>query len=86
MLRMDKLTIKAQEALAESQEVAARHDHQQIEPMHLLAALLAQSDGVVRPLLTRLGVPPDKLAVEMETGLSDFRKLPAWASSIFRRR
>src|SRR5579862_2539687 len=75
MLRMDKLTIKAQEALAESQEIAARHDHQQIEPLHLLGALLAQNDGVVRPLLTRLGVPPDKLAAEIETGLERFPKV-----------
>jgi ATP-dependent Clp protease ATP-binding subunit ClpB len=75
MLRMDKLTIKAQEALAESQEIAARHDNQQIEPMHLLGALLAQNDGVVRPLLTRLGVPPDKLAAEIEKGLERFPKV-----------
>ena len=49
MLRLDKLTIKAQEAFQEAQEVAARHDQQQIEPLHLLAALIAQTDGVVRP-------------------------------------
>jgi len=73
MLRQDKLTIKAQEALQEAQEVAARHDHQQVEPLHLLAALLAQSDGVVRPLLTRLGVPPETLSRDIEQG---FDRLP----------
>ena len=75
MLRQDKLTIKAQEALQEAQEVAARHDHQQVEPLHLLAALLGQSDGVVRPLLARLGTPPETLSREIEQGLERFPKV-----------
>ena len=75
MLRLEKLTIKAQEALQEAQEVAARHDHQQIEPMHLLAALLAQTDGVVRPLLTRLGVSPETLTRDVELALERFPKV-----------
>ncbi len=75
MLRLDKLTIKAQEALQEAQEVAARHDHQQVEPLHLLAALLGQSDGVVRPLLARLGTPPETLSREIEQGLERFPKV-----------
>src|ERR1700683_2381470 len=75
MPRLDKLTIKAQEALQEAQEVAARHDHQQIEPLHLLAALLGQSDGVVRPLLTRLGVPPETLSRDIEQGLERLPKV-----------
>ena len=55
MLRFEKMTVKAQEALQSAQEVAARHENQQIEPVHLLAALVAQPDGVVSPLLARLG-------------------------------
>ena len=61
MLRFDKLTVKAQEALQEAQEVAARHEQQQIEPLHLLAALLAQAEGVVPSLLARLGVRGEAL-------------------------
>jgi ATP-dependent Clp protease ATP-binding subunit ClpB len=75
MLRLDKLTIKAQEAFQEAQEVAARHDHQQIEPLHLLAALLAQTDGVVRPLLNRLGAPPEALARDVELALGRLPKV-----------
>jgi ATP-dependent Clp protease ATP-binding subunit ClpB len=75
MLRLEKLTVKAQEALQEAQEVAARHDHQQIEPMHLLAALLAQTDGVVRPILTRLGVPIEALTRDVELALERFPKV-----------
>ncbi len=48
MVRFDKFTVKAQETVQSAQEIAARHDHQQIEPLHLLGALVAQQDGVVR--------------------------------------
>jgi len=47
MLRFKKMTVKAQEAVQNAQEVAARHENQQIEPIHLLAALVSQADGVV---------------------------------------
>ena len=50
MVRFDKFTLKAQEAVQSAQDIAARHDHQQIEPLHLLGALVAQQDGVVPPL------------------------------------
>src|SRR5258707_6823895 len=69
MFRFEKLTLKAQAAVQSSQEIAARHDHQQIEPIHLLAALVAQHDGIVPPLLARLGVRPEALASEIELRL-----------------
>jgi ATP-dependent Clp protease ATP-binding subunit ClpB len=53
--RFDKLTIKAQEAVADAQELAAAAGNPQIEPMHLLAALLAEQGGIVRPVLDKLG-------------------------------
>src|SRR6266699_3655099 len=73
MFRFDKLTLQAQEAVQSAQEIAARHDHQQIEPLHLLAALVAQHDGIVPPLLSRLGVRPETLAGEIEAA---FARLP----------
>jgi len=69
MVRFDKFTVKAQEAVQASQDIAERHDHQQIEPLHLLGALVAQQDGIVPPLLGRLGVRPDTLAGEIEARL-----------------
>jgi len=66
MLRFDKLTVKAQEALQAAQEMGARSGQQQIEPLHLLWALVAQGDGVVPPLLQKLGVSPTVLAAEVE--------------------
>jgi len=73
MVRMDKLTLKAQEALAEAQELAASRGHQQIEPLHLLAALAAQKEGVVPPVLGKLGVRLDALQAGVERELE---KLP----------
>jgi ATP-dependent Clp protease ATP-binding subunit ClpB len=54
-LRFDKLTIKAQEALQRSQELAAEAGNPQIEPLHLLASLLSESEGIVRPVLDKVG-------------------------------
>jgi ATP-dependent Clp protease ATP-binding subunit ClpB len=75
MLRMDKLTIKAQEALQAAQEMGARSGQQQIEPLHLLWALVAQGDGVVPPLLSRLGVTPEVLAKEVERQIERLPKV-----------
>jgi len=66
MLRFDKLTVKAQEALQAAQEMGARSGQQQIEPLHLLWAVTVQGDGVVPPLLEKLGVSPTSLAGEIE--------------------
>ncbi len=79
MLRFDKLTVKAQEALQEAQEIAARHENQQIEPLHLLSALVAQTDGVVPALLGRLGARPEALAQEIGRELDRLPKVSGFA-------
>src|SRR5712691_1553231 len=66
MLRFEKMTVKAQEAVQSAQDIAASHENQQIEPIHLLAALVAQADGVVPPLLSRLGIRTEALSQEIE--------------------
>ena len=75
MLRMDKLTVKAQEALQAAQEIAGRQGQQQVEPLHLLWALIAQGDGVVPPLLEKLGAAPARLASEVEKRLERLPKV-----------
>jgi ATP-dependent Clp protease ATP-binding subunit ClpB len=75
MLRFEKMTVKAQEAVQAAQEVAARHENQQIEPIHLLAALVAQADGVVPSLLTRLGARGETLSQEIEKETSRLPKV-----------
>jgi ATP-dependent Clp protease ATP-binding subunit ClpB len=73
MLRFEKMTVKAQEAVQQAQEVAARHENQAIEPIHLLAALAEQADGVVPSLLARLGIRLETLSGEIEREIG---KLP----------
>ncbi|MGE3680008.1 MAG: Clp protease N-terminal domain-containing protein, partial [Burkholderiales bacterium] len=60
-MRIDKFTTRLQEALAEAQSLALGRDHQQIEPQHLLAALLAQEDGGSASLIQRAGGNPGAL-------------------------
>ncbi len=59
--RLDKLTTKAQEAIARAQELAADAESPQLEPLHLLAALVGEADGVVQPLLERIGANQSQL-------------------------
>lgn len=68
--RFDKLTIKAQEAVQHAQELAADAGNPQIEPLHLLAALIVQQEGIVLPLLDKMGVNVSQLQqmVEDERG------------------
>jgi ATP-dependent Clp protease ATP-binding subunit ClpB len=68
--RFDKLTIKAQEALGRAQELAADRGHAEITPLHLLAGLLSETDGVVGSILQRIGVNRGQLdrIVEAEIG------------------
>src|SRR5256886_1766352 len=61
-MRLDKLTVKAQEAVARSQELAQQRDHSEISPLHLLASLLAEEEGVVKPVLQKLGADPARIA------------------------
>jgi ATP-dependent Clp protease ATP-binding subunit ClpB len=75
MLRFEKMTVKAQEAVQQAQEIAARHENQQIEPVHLLAALVAQEGGVVPPLVTKLGIRPEALSQEIEREISRLPKV-----------
>src|SRR5271168_968835 len=75
MLRFDKLTVKAQEALTAAQEFGGRSGQQQIEPLHLLWALAAQGDGVVPPLLEKLGVSPVALGSEAEKQIERLPKV-----------
>jgi ATP-dependent Clp protease ATP-binding subunit ClpB len=62
MIRFDKLTLKAQEALQTAQRLAEERNHSQIQPEHLLMALLDQKDGVVRPVLEKLGADAGSLS------------------------
>ena len=69
-MRLDKFTVKAQEALQAAQALADQRRHQAIEPEHLLAALLEQREGVVGPVLAKLGARPEAIQGAITTELA----------------
>src|SRR3954468_22659624 len=60
-MRLDKFTTKAQEAVVRAQETAQQKNHAEFLPLHLLSALLEESDGVVQPLLQKLGANVERI-------------------------
>src|SRR5512136_893965 len=67
---LNKYTQKAQEAVLAAQSLAQEHNHSQIEPAHLLLALLRQSDGVVPQIVQKVGARPGLLISDLEAELN----------------
>ena len=67
---LNRYTEKAQQAVLAAQSLAQESSHSQVEPIHLLAALLEQRDGVVPQLVAKAGVPAPQLAAQLQQILS----------------
>jgi ATP-dependent Clp protease ATP-binding subunit ClpB len=74
-MQFDKLTVKSQEAIAAAQRLAGERGHGEIDVPHVMAALLEQRDGVVPPILNRLGVSPQGLREQVERHLESLPKI-----------
>ena len=74
-MRQDKLTTKFQEALGEAQSLALAHDNQVIEPVHILAAVLADGEGSSRSLLECAGVNVQSLTREVNAAVERLPKV-----------
>jgi len=72
-MRLDKFTLKAQEALQEAQGLAQKLGHQQLDTEHLLLALIRQADGLVTLILQRIGVSPQQVEAGLE---KELQKIP----------
>jgi len=79
-MRYDKFTLKTQEVLQSAQELAGRFGHQQIEPEHLVRAILEQTEGVIPSLLGKIGADRDQLMQSFETAME---KIPRVSGSGF---
>jgi len=77
--RFDKLTIKAQEAIQGAQSLAADRGHPETDPLHLLAALLEETDGITGPVLDRIGANRRQLKEIVESELRHFPKVAGGA-------
>ena len=80
-MRLDKLTIKSQEALGEAQSLAGSRGHAEILPAHLLRALLGQPEGSTVPVLQKLGIRIDALQAEVEQLLEKLPKASGGAQA-----
>ena len=74
-MQLDKFTLKSQEALQEAKAIAERNSHQQLDVEHLLLALLGQKEGIVIPILQKLGANPSLIASQLEEELKRIPKV-----------
>ena len=74
-MQLDKLTIKTQEAFQSAVALASEHNHQALEPAHVLLALIQQEDGVVTPVLKKLGANPDAIAKTLEAEIKTYAEV-----------
>ncbi len=74
-MRFDKFTIKSQELITLCQDVAERFEHQQIEPEHLLLAIIEQPEGIGKTILAKLGVSSEALKTRLNEHLKGLPKV-----------
>ncbi len=81
-MNLNKYTEKAQESLVQAQALAGEYNHSQIDPEHLLLALLQQADGVVPQIVAKIGVMPQALQRELEEELEKRPKVYGAAARV----
>ncbi len=74
-IRWDKFTVKSQEAVQAANGVAADNGNPELLPLHLLSALLADREGVILPVLEKLGVPTAQMAAKAKESLAKLPKV-----------
>src|SRR5579872_3382843 len=74
-IRWDKMTLKSQEAIQAATELASQNGNPEILPVHLLAALLQDKEGIVIPIMNRIGVGPERLLAEANTQIDKLPKV-----------
>jgi ATP-dependent Clp protease ATP-binding subunit ClpB len=82
-MRFDKFTIKSQEVIQGTQAMATQQNNQQIEPEHLLAVMLGDSEGIARAMLHKLGVSPEAVAREITLAVEKLPKVSGAAEVYF---
>src|SRR5690349_3135716 len=73
-MNFNKYTVKAQEAVQRAQELAQQREHSELTPMHLLSALLGESEGVVVPILQKVGANVPRIGQLVESELDRMPK------------
>jgi len=81
-MRMDKLTTRFQMALADAQSIAVGRDHQYVEPVHVMQALLDQDGGSIRPLLQKADINAVQLRAEIGKALDRLPRVEGTAGEV----
>src|SRR5215469_9830369 len=79
-IRWDKFTVKAQEAVQRASQLASEHGNPELQPLHLLAALLEDKDGIVPPVLEKIGIGPQAVLSEVYRELEKLPKVSGQAN------
>ena len=74
-IRWDKFTVKSQEAIQAATNLALEQGNPELTPMHLLASLLEDKDGIIVPVLQKVGVPTEQLLARANDALSKLPKV-----------
>jgi len=74
-MRLDKFTLRGQEAIQAGIELAERNQNQQVEPEHILCAMLEQPESIVRPLLGKLGANVQVVKNDCEAAVARFPRV-----------
>jgi ATP-dependent Clp protease ATP-binding subunit ClpB len=74
-IRWDKLTVKAQEAVQRANDIASEYGNPELQPVHILVALLQDQEGIIPPLLERVGLPPQQALSEATREIATLPKL-----------
>src|SRR6185436_9797282 len=74
-MRLDRFTLRAQEAIQTAIEMAERNQNQQVEPEHLLAVMLEQPEGIVRPILGKLSVNVTVVLNDVQAAIARFPRV-----------
>src|SRR5580698_2156888 len=80
-IRWDKFTVKAQEAVQRANDLASEHGNPELQPVHILAALLEDKEGIVPPVLEKIGAGPQAVLSEIYRELEKLPKLSGEAAA-----
>ncbi|MGI8770644.1 MAG: Clp protease N-terminal domain-containing protein, partial [Acidobacteriaceae bacterium] len=79
-IRWDKFTVKSQEAMQAATNLALEHGNAELQPLHMLAALLEDRDGIIVPLLQKVGVPTEQLLAKTNEAVARLPKVSGGSS------
>jgi ATP-dependent Clp protease ATP-binding subunit ClpB len=79
-IRWDKFTVKAQEAVQRASELASEHGNPEVLPLHLLAALLEDKEGIVSPIMEKIGIGPQSVLSDVYQGMERLPKISGAAA------